>query len=117
VIIGQYSQITNQAGVDYVQQHISDGYRIEMLTVDDPNAMHIDDTILPLREGLLIYNPRIVTEAEFTIAFNPRRLGGGRLSVCVRGTHSHGSSALHDKPMALSQRPGFGWKGNDRRRQ
>jgi len=62
VILGQYSHVTNQAGVDYLQAHIPEGYTIEMLDVDDPNAMHIDATILPLREGLMVYNPKKVTE-------------------------------------------------------
>lgn len=63
VILGQYSHVTNQAGVDYLQRHVPVGYRIEMLDVDDPNAMHIDATILPLRKGLLVYSPKKVTEA------------------------------------------------------
>ncbi|GFF93167.1 glycine amidinotransferase, mitochondrial [Aspergillus udagawae] len=63
VILGQYSHVTNQAGVDYLQRHLPAGYRVEMLTVNDPNAMHIDATILPLRQGLLVYNPNKVTEA------------------------------------------------------
>jgi glycine amidinotransferase len=63
-IIGQYSHVTNQAGVNYIQQQLPDGYRIEMLDVDDPSAMHIDATILPLRKGLLVYNPKKVTEAS-----------------------------------------------------
>lgn len=63
-IIGQYSHVTNQAGVDYIQKNLPEGYKIEILEVDDPNAMHIDTTILPLREGLLVYNPKKVTEAS-----------------------------------------------------
>ena len=62
VILGQYSHVTNQAGVDYLQKHIPKGYSIEMLDVNDPSAMHIDATILPLRKGLLVYNPKKVTE-------------------------------------------------------
>lgn len=53
-LIGQYSHVTNQAGVDYVRQHLPPGYNIEILDVNDPHAMHIDATILPLREGLLV---------------------------------------------------------------
>lgn len=34
-----------------------------LLEISDPHAMHIDTTILPLREGLLVYNPTKVTEA------------------------------------------------------
>ncbi|KAJ5450569.1 uncharacterized protein N7458_007018 [Penicillium daleae] len=63
-IIGQYSHVTNQAGVDYIRKYLPAGYSIEMLDVDDPHAMHIDATILPLRDGLLVYNPTKVTETE-----------------------------------------------------
>ncbi|KAI1810712.1 Amidinotransferase family protein [Poronia punctata] len=63
VILGQYSHVTNQAGVDYLQSHLPEGYYIEMLEVNDPSAMHIDATILPLRDGLLVYHPKKVTEA------------------------------------------------------
>jgi glycine amidinotransferase len=60
-LIGQISNVTNQKGVEYIQQHVPEGYVVEILEVDDPHAMHIDATILPLREGLLIYNPERVT--------------------------------------------------------
>ncbi|KAL4901573.1 hypothetical protein BDW74DRAFT_181584 [Aspergillus multicolor] len=63
IILGQLSHVTNQAGVDYVQEHLPTGYKIELLEVNDPQAMHIDATILPLREGLLVYHPEKVTEA------------------------------------------------------
>lgn len=63
-IIGQYSHVTNQAGVDYIRDHLPDGYTLEILEVNDPNAMHIDATILPLRDGLMVYNPNKVTEAS-----------------------------------------------------
>lgn len=61
-IIGQLSHVTNQAGVDWVTKNLPKGYKIEMMEVNDPNAMHIDATILPLRQGLLVYNPNKVTE-------------------------------------------------------
>ncbi|KAK6544738.1 hypothetical protein TWF694_001423 [Orbilia ellipsospora] len=61
-IIGQYSHVTNQAGVEYLRSHLPVGYHVEMLNVNDPHAMHIDATILPLREGLLVYHPYKVTE-------------------------------------------------------
>ncbi len=34
----------------------------EILDVNDEHAMHIDATLLPLRHGLLVYNPERVTE-------------------------------------------------------
>ena len=64
VILGQYSHVTNEAGVDYVRQHLPEGYRIEILKVNDLAAMHIGSTILPLRKGLLVYNPHKVTKSE-----------------------------------------------------
>ncbi|KAF4971474.1 hypothetical protein FSARC_1702 [Fusarium sarcochroum] len=63
-IIGQYSHVTNRAGVDYITDHLPKGYKIEMLEVNDPSAMHIDATILPLRQGLLVYHPKKVSEAS-----------------------------------------------------
>lgn len=62
-ILGQYSHVTNQADVDYIRQHLPKGYQVEMIEVDDSSAMHIDATILPLRDGLLVYNPTKITEA------------------------------------------------------
>jgi len=63
VLIGQFSNVTNPKGVEYLQAVIPKGYTVEMLDVNDPHAMHIDATILPLRRGLLVYNPLRVTEA------------------------------------------------------
>jgi glycine amidinotransferase len=63
-ILGQLSHVTNQAGVDYIQSHLPAGYQIELITPNDPHAMHIDATILPLRDGLLVYHPEKVTEAS-----------------------------------------------------
>ncbi|PPJ59926.1 hypothetical protein CBER1_11383 [Cercospora berteroae] len=63
VILGQYSHVTNDAGVEYLRRNIPEGYTIELLDVNDPHAMHIDATLLPLRKGLMIYHPKKVTEA------------------------------------------------------
>ncbi|KAF2478414.1 uncharacterized protein BDR25DRAFT_365697 [Lindgomyces ingoldianus] len=61
-IIGQLSNVTNMKGVEYIQLHVPSGYKIELLDVNDPHAMHIDATLLPLRQGLMVYNPLRVTE-------------------------------------------------------
>ncbi len=63
VLIGQLSHVTNQKGVEYLQNVIPEGYTVELLDTTDEMAMHIDATILPLRKGLLIYNPKRVSEA------------------------------------------------------
>lgn len=83
-IIGQLSHVTNQAGVDHIQQNLPAGYNIEMLEVDDPHAMHIDATILPLREGLLVYHPLKVTEAAQ--AQGPCQLGFAAIPIHPKGT-------------------------------
>jgi glycine amidinotransferase len=61
-VIGQLSNVTNMKGVEYIQHHVPAGYKIELLDVNDPHAMHIDATLLPLRNGLMVYNPLRVTE-------------------------------------------------------
>ena len=64
VLIGQLSNVTNMKGVAYLRSVIPLGYEVQLLEVNDPHAMHIDATILPLRHGLLVYNPHRVTEAS-----------------------------------------------------
>lgn len=63
-IIGQLSHVTNRKGVQYLQAIVPDNYHVELLDTTDEHAMHIDATILPLRKGILIYNPERVTESE-----------------------------------------------------
>jgi glycine amidinotransferase len=63
-IIGQLSNVTNLKGTQYLQAMVPEGYTVELLDVTDEHAMHIDATILPLRKGLLVYNPERVTEAR-----------------------------------------------------
>ncbi|POR38579.1 Glycine amidinotransferase, mitochondrial [Tolypocladium paradoxum] len=63
-ILGQLSHVTNRKGVEYLQAMVPEGYTVEILNITDEHAMHIDATILPLRKGLLVYNPGRVTEEE-----------------------------------------------------
>jgi glycine amidinotransferase len=62
-ILGQLSHVTNEKGVAYLRALLPPGHTLELVQVTDPHAMHIDATILPLRRGLLVYNPERVTEA------------------------------------------------------
>ncbi|KAF2713159.1 hypothetical protein K504DRAFT_472613 [Pleomassaria siparia CBS 279.74] len=62
VVIGQYSNVTTHKGVEYLRACVPDGYTVEILEVNDPHAMHIDATILPLKQGLLVYNPLRTSE-------------------------------------------------------
>lgn len=62
-VIGQLSNVTNRKGAEYLQAVVPEGYTVEILDTTDEHAMHIDATILPLRDGLLVYNPERVTES------------------------------------------------------
>ena len=78
-LLGQFSTVTNQKGVDYPRKVIPDGYSVEILEFTGSQAMHIDGTILPLRKGLLVYNPERVTEQAL---FRHKILEGWNLHAC-----------------------------------
>lgn len=59
-IIGQLSHVTNQAGVDWLQRHIGDQYKIHLIQSLDPKPAHIDTTLVPLAPGKLLVNPSFV---------------------------------------------------------
>uniref|UniRef100_K3XBD5 Glycine amidinotransferase, mitochondrial n=1 Tax=Globisporangium ultimum (strain ATCC 200006 / CBS 805.95 / DAOM BR144) TaxID=431595 RepID=K3XBD5_GLOUD len=56
-IFTQRSQVTNQFGIDWLQRHLGDDYKIHVLDFQDRNAMHIDGTFVPLMPGKLLANP------------------------------------------------------------
>lgn len=55
-IFCQKSQVTNQFGIDWLQRHLGEAYRIHILDFNDPKAMHIDATFVPLAPGRLLLN-------------------------------------------------------------
>lgn len=61
-IIGQLSHVTNRAGVRWLQNYLGSDFTVTVLEFEDPHAMHIDATLLPLRPGLLLVNPERVPE-------------------------------------------------------
>lgn len=56
-IVVQNSHVTNDFGIDWMQRAIGSTYRIHRVAVNDPHAMHIDATIVPLAPGKLLVNP------------------------------------------------------------
>jgi glycine amidinotransferase len=60
-IFCQKSQVTNQFGIDWLQRHLGQQYRIHILTFSDPKAMHIDATFIPLAPGRLLLNAERAT--------------------------------------------------------
>ena len=61
-IVGQLSHVTNRAGVRWLQSFLGADFTVTLLEFDDPHAMHIDATILPLRPGVLLVNPERAPE-------------------------------------------------------
>ena len=59
-IFGQLSHVTNQAGVNWLQRHLGDSYRIHLIQNRDPKAVHIDTTLMPLAPGKMLVNPEFV---------------------------------------------------------
>jgi len=50
-------QVTNMMGIEWLQRHLGEQYKIHLLSFDSPNPMHIDATINIVGPGLLIVNP------------------------------------------------------------
>jgi glycine amidinotransferase len=61
-IIAQQSNVTNEFGIAWLRRHLGDTYRIHTLNFNDPHAMHIDATLLPLAPGKLLINPERALE-------------------------------------------------------
>ncbi len=53
----QLSQVTNRFGVAWLARHLEPTFRVHILEVTDPNAMHIDASFIPLAPGRLLRNP------------------------------------------------------------
>jgi glycine amidinotransferase len=60
VVIGQQSLVTNKAGVSLVKKLIAPEYQFCEMKFNDPRAMHIDATFLPVAEGLILTNAEYV---------------------------------------------------------
>jgi glycine amidinotransferase len=56
-IFVQRSHVTNLSGIQWLQRHLGDGYRIHPVEFDDYRAVHIDATFVPLAPGKLMVNP------------------------------------------------------------
>lgn len=56
-IFGQPSHVPNQLGIDWLQRHLGDGYRVHVLEHRRSEAIHIDTTWMPLAPGKVVVNP------------------------------------------------------------
>lgn len=57
-IFAQKSNVTNQLGIDWLQNNLGEDYKIHVLEVNDTHPMHIDATIMPLAPGKLLINKK-----------------------------------------------------------
>jgi glycine amidinotransferase len=84
-ILVQRSHVTNELGIRWLEQAVGDDFTLHCVDVNDPHAMHIDATIVPLAPGKLLVNgERFVTNelvADWEIREAPRptarRAGAG----------------------------------------
>lgn len=51
------SHVTNAFGLEWLRRHLGDAYRIHVLDTDDPHAMHVDTTFMPLAAGKVLVHP------------------------------------------------------------
>jgi len=56
-IFCQTSNVTNHFGIEWLQRHLGDEYRIHTLQSRCPEAIHIDTTFMPLAPGKVLVNP------------------------------------------------------------
>lgn len=65
-IVVQQSHVTNEFGIRWLERALGPEYRVHRIEVNDPHAMHIDATILPLAPGKLLVNgQRYIPNALF----------------------------------------------------
>jgi glycine amidinotransferase len=63
------SNVTNRMGIDWLQRHLGDTYRIHEIETRCRTPMHIDSTIVPLAPGKLLINPDYMDSAKIPSLF------------------------------------------------
>jgi len=63
-LFGQKSNVTNQLGIEWLQRHLGDGYRVHVLENLSPETIHIDTTFMPLAPGKVLVNPDFLDLAK-----------------------------------------------------
>ncbi len=53
----QRSQVTNDAGIEWMRRHLGDQYRVHKVEFADDRSIHIDATFVPLAPGKILINP------------------------------------------------------------
>lgn len=61
-ILVQRSHVTNEFGIEWFRRLLGPRYRVHQIAVNDPHAMHIDATLVPLRPGTVLIHPERIVE-------------------------------------------------------
>ncbi|MFF0745362.1 amidinotransferase [Streptomyces sp. NPDC004111] len=56
-LVVQRSHVTNEFGIAWMRRALGSRFRVHEVPVNDPHAMHIDATMVPLAPGKLLVNP------------------------------------------------------------
>jgi glycine amidinotransferase len=59
-IFGQLSHVTNHLGVEWLQRHLGDEYRVHLIDSHYRQAIHIDLAFMPLAPGKVLVNPAFI---------------------------------------------------------
>jgi len=68
-IFAMRSNVTNLSGIEWLQRHLGDQYRIHTLEFRCRNPMHIDSSFMPLAPGKLLVNPDYLDVARLPPMF------------------------------------------------
>lgn len=56
-ILVSRSHVTNDSGIAWVRRMLEPDFTVHVVETKNPYAMHLDDTIVPLDQGRLLYSP------------------------------------------------------------
>jgi glycine amidinotransferase len=63
-IFGMLSNVTNRFGIEWLQRHLGDTYRIHIIENRARQPMHIDSSFMPLAPGKMLVNPDYIDIAK-----------------------------------------------------
>lgn len=68
-IFGQMSHVTNRFGIEWLQRHLGDAYRVHIVHSRSREALHIDNALMPLAPGKVMVNPDFLDLKEISSLF------------------------------------------------
>lgn len=79
------SNVTNEAGIAWLQRHLGDEYRIHRIETLSRQPMHIDTTFVPLGPGKAMINPKYVRRKDLPSILKKWDIFEAPAPVIVRG--------------------------------